>query len=150
MRDICWVRGTAGHLMKMRDCPSGCGTVDTYADSHVKKLEVTGMKRRVYYSGCRNLNWISDSSGTSARKHNTRKNRIAGSSSGSRKSNFVFDSSVSLHVLWKIDTEDGPAAVIWTSFCHSSVSLHARATDQLSSDSRKLNRVCHSSVSFNA
>ena len=30
MRDICWFRGTAGHLMKMRDCPSECGTVDTY------------------------------------------------------------------------------------------------------------------------
>ena len=30
MRDICWFRGTAGHLMKMRDCPSGCGTVDMY------------------------------------------------------------------------------------------------------------------------
>ena len=25
MRDICWFRGTAGHLMKMRDCPSECG-----------------------------------------------------------------------------------------------------------------------------
>ena len=23
----CWFRGTAGHLMKMRDCPSKCGTV---------------------------------------------------------------------------------------------------------------------------
>ena len=30
MRDICWFLGTAGHLMKMRDCPSECGTVDTY------------------------------------------------------------------------------------------------------------------------
>ena len=30
MREICWFRGTAGHLMKMRDCPSECGTVDTY------------------------------------------------------------------------------------------------------------------------
>ena len=30
MRDICWFRGTAGHQMKMRDCSSECGTVDTY------------------------------------------------------------------------------------------------------------------------
>ena len=40
MQDICWFRGTAGHLMKMRDCPSECGTVDTYAtmkyDEHSK------------------------------------------------------------------------------------------------------------------
>ena len=31
MRDICLISRDAGHLMKMRDCPSECGTVDTYA-----------------------------------------------------------------------------------------------------------------------
>ena len=30
MRDICLISRDAGHLMKMRDCPSECGTVDTY------------------------------------------------------------------------------------------------------------------------
>ena len=30
MRDICLISLDAGHLMKMRDCPSECGTVDTY------------------------------------------------------------------------------------------------------------------------
>ena len=29
MRDICLISQDAGHLMKMRDCPSECGTVDT-------------------------------------------------------------------------------------------------------------------------
>ena len=31
MRDICLISRDAGHLMKMRDCPSECGTVYTYA-----------------------------------------------------------------------------------------------------------------------
>ncbi len=31
MRDICLISRDAGHLMKMRDCPAECGTVDTYA-----------------------------------------------------------------------------------------------------------------------
>ena len=31
MRDICLISRDVGHLMKMRDCPSECGTVDTYA-----------------------------------------------------------------------------------------------------------------------
>ena len=31
MRDICLISRDAGHLMKMRDCLSECGTVDTYA-----------------------------------------------------------------------------------------------------------------------
>ena len=31
MRDICLISRDAEHLMKMRDCPSECGTVDTYA-----------------------------------------------------------------------------------------------------------------------
>ena len=30
LRDICLISRDAGHLMKMRDCPSECGTVDTY------------------------------------------------------------------------------------------------------------------------
>ena len=30
MRDIYLISRDAGHLMKMRDCPSECGTVDTY------------------------------------------------------------------------------------------------------------------------
>ena len=30
MRDICLISRDAGHLMKMRDCRSECGTVDTY------------------------------------------------------------------------------------------------------------------------
>ena len=30
MRDICLIPRDAGHLMKMRNCPSECGTVDTY------------------------------------------------------------------------------------------------------------------------
>ena len=30
MRDICLISRDAGHLMKMRDYPSECGTVDTY------------------------------------------------------------------------------------------------------------------------
>ena len=31
MRDICLISRYAGHLMKMRDCPAECGTVDMYA-----------------------------------------------------------------------------------------------------------------------
>ena len=49
MRDICWFRGTAGHLMNMRDCPSECGTVDTYAAMEMStekgKFMVTSAKR---------------------------------------------------------------------------------------------------------
>ena len=30
MQDICLISRDAGHLMKMRDCPADCGTVDTY------------------------------------------------------------------------------------------------------------------------
>ena len=30
MRDICRISRGAGHLMKMRDCPAECGTVDMY------------------------------------------------------------------------------------------------------------------------
>ena len=30
MRDICLISRDAGHLVKMRDCPAKCGTVDTY------------------------------------------------------------------------------------------------------------------------
>ena len=30
MRDICLIWRDAGHLVKMRDCPAKCGTVDTY------------------------------------------------------------------------------------------------------------------------
>ena len=32
MRDICLISRDAGHLMKMRDCPAECGTVDTYVN----------------------------------------------------------------------------------------------------------------------
>ena len=45
MRDICWFRGTAGHLMKMRDCPSECGTVDTYARGLITLWQMTGGQR---------------------------------------------------------------------------------------------------------
>ena len=30
MRDICRISRDAGHLMKMRDCPAECVTVDMY------------------------------------------------------------------------------------------------------------------------
>ncbi len=33
MLDICLISRDAGHLVKMRDCPAKCGTVDTYAVS---------------------------------------------------------------------------------------------------------------------
>ena len=37
MRDICLISRDAGHLMKMRDCPSECGTVDTYANIAIRR-----------------------------------------------------------------------------------------------------------------
>ena len=33
MWDICLISRDAGYLMKMRDCPAECGTVDMYADA---------------------------------------------------------------------------------------------------------------------
>ena len=50
MRDICWFRGTAGHLMKMRDCPSGCGTVDMYVS--VLHGRSVCSKTKVYHCQC--------------------------------------------------------------------------------------------------
>ena len=38
MRDICLISRDAGHLMNMRDCPSECGTVDTYVVQPVNNL----------------------------------------------------------------------------------------------------------------
>ena len=43
MRDICLISRDAGHLMKMRDCPSECGTVDTYG----REREAVGLHEAV-------------------------------------------------------------------------------------------------------
>ena len=40
MRDIYLISLDTGHLMKMRDCPAECGTVDTYvADKRYPHLD---------------------------------------------------------------------------------------------------------------
>ena len=45
MRDICLISRDAGHLMKMRDCPSECGTVDTYVQDLTRRLRSVGLCR---------------------------------------------------------------------------------------------------------
>ena len=49
MRDTCLISRDAGHLVKMRDCPAKCGTVDTYVillkSVAVRKLQVAILAR---------------------------------------------------------------------------------------------------------
>ena len=49
MRDICLISRDAGHLMKMRDCPSECGTVDTYALPLLKQLHWLPVNYRIKF-----------------------------------------------------------------------------------------------------
>ena len=47
MRDICLISRDAGHLMKRRDCPAECGTVDTYGSvkCSIRLLNIVDAKR---------------------------------------------------------------------------------------------------------
>ena len=54
MRDVCFISRDAGHLglIKMRDCPVGCGMVDSFANDIRRKPELSFTEHTTSPSRC--------------------------------------------------------------------------------------------------